>query len=229
MPHGSSSQLARSIIKAQEDERLRVARDLHDGPAQIMANVALRLDVCQKLIDRDPQRVQAELQQLRDLLRIGLQDARKLIAGLRPMALDDVGLVPTLQDLVREAGEENGYATSFHVHGPEQPLDAAVAIALFRVCQEALNNVAKHARAETVRVELAFAPGQVALTVCDDGVGFAADALPVLLQGTRFGLVGIRERASLLGGEFHIETAPGEGVTVTVTVPLTVTGGSADA
>lgn len=225
MPHGSSSQLARSIIKAQEDERLRVARELHDGPAQIMANVALRLDVCQKLIHREPQRVQAELQQLRDLLRIGLQDARKLIAGLRPMALDDVGLVPTLQDLVREAGADGGYATSFHVHGQEQPLDAAVAIALFRVCQEALHNIAKHARAETVRVELAFTTDEVTLSVSDDGVGFEADALPVLLQGTRFGLVGMRERASLLGGRFQLETAPGEGVTVVVTVPLTVPGG----
>lgn len=226
MPSGSSS-LHRSIIKAQEDERLRVARDIHDGPAQIMANVAMRLDVCQRLIDRDPKRVQAELQQLRDLLRIGLQDARKLIADLRPMALDEVGLVPTLQDLVCEAGAESGYATSFDVEGDERTLDPAVAIALFRICQEALSNVGKHAQASRVHVRLSFTADAVVLAVKDDGVGFATETLPMLLQGTRFGLVGMRERAGLLGGQFAIDASPGGGVTITVTVPLTEAGGVA--
>lgn len=227
MPHGSSSQLHRSIIKAQEEERLRVARDIHDGPAQIMANVIMRLDVCQRLIDRDPERVQAEMQQLRDLLRLGLQDARRLIADLRPMALDEVGLVPTLQDLICAAGTADGFTTDFEVHGDERALDTAVSIALFRICQEALRNIGKHAQATHVWVTLTFADDAVVLSVRDNGVGFEPAELPVLLQGTRFGLVGMRERVGLLAGQFHVDAAPGAGVTITVTVPLTDVGGVA--
>lgn len=227
MPHSSSS-LHRSIIRAQEDERLRVAREIHDGPAQIMANVVMRLDVCQRLIDKDPQRVRAELQQLRDLLRIGLQDARKLIADLRPMALDEVGLVPTLRDLVCAAGSAGGFATAFDVSGEPQPLDPAVAIGLFRICQEALTNISKHAQATKAEVTLSFSGKDAVLVIRDNGVGFARDELPVLLQGSRFGLVGMRERAALLGGTFELDGKPGAGVCVTVKVPITEAGGGAD-
>ncbi|MBX6350487.1 MAG: sensor histidine kinase [Clostridia bacterium] len=206
-----------SIIRAQEEERRRLARDIHDGPAQLLANVVFRIEVSQKLLTVDPERAYAEMEQLKTLVRQSLQDVRKIIFDLRPMALDDLGFLPALRGYLGTFGERSGLACDLVVQGRERRLPAPAEVALFRIAQEALNNVWKHADASRVRVSLRFAPDAVELAVSDDGVGF--DLEEALARGNGFGLVSMRERAGLVGGELAVETSPGRGTTVRASFP----------
>lgn len=147
-PRNSERNLA--IIRAQEEERRRVARELHDGPAQLLANVVLRIDVCQRLAEQDPARLREELQQLKDLLRLSLQEVRQVIFDLRPMALDDLGLVPALRSYLQGYQTRTALETDLAVYGTDRRLGPDLEIAIFRLVQEALTNVQKHARASRV-------------------------------------------------------------------------------
>lgn len=207
-------------IRAQEEERRRFAREIHDGPAQLLNSVVLRIDVCQRLLQTDPQRLVLELPQLKELVRLSLQDVRKLIFDLRPMALDDLGLVPALRILLKDQSTKTGIQAELVVDGSEARFDGSVEVALFRLVQEALTNVAKHSGAAkvTIRVDLTDAEG-VTLVVQDDGVGFD----PVAMRGQgaagRFGLVSMRERAELFGGTLTVVSARGAGTTLQIQVP----------
>jgi len=208
------------VIEAQEEERRRLARDIHDGPAQILANVVFRIDVSQKLLERDPRRAAAELEQLKGLVRQSLQDVRRIIFDLRPMALDDLGLAPALRSYVSGFGEKTGLSVQMEVRGQERRLPPAVELGCYRLVQEALNNVWKHAQAQRATVRLAFDPALVRAEVTDDGVGF--DPLALGEGGPRtghFGLVSLRERAALLGGRARVDSAPGRGTRVLVELP----------
>lgn len=216
-------QLAAGIIKAQEEERRRVAREIHDGPAQSLANLVFRLEVCEKLLaaERLPE-LRGELAELKGLIKGSLQEVRKIIFDLRPMALDDLGLVPALRRYLEGLEEREGLVVNLAVFGQEVRLASAVEVGLFRIIQEALHNVSKHARAASARVILTYGQEQLLLSVRDDGRGFD---LREVERGGRagghFGLISMRERAELLGGRFEVKSAPGQGTRITVAVPIT--------
>lgn len=214
-------QLGLSVIRAQEEERRRVAREIHDGPAQLLANVVLRIDVCQKLFGVDPVRLRTELDQLKEIVRLSLQDVRKIIFDLRPMALDDLGLVPALRAFLQDYQQRTAIETDFAFFGQDRRFDSTFEVAVFRLVQEALTNVAKHARATQVWVKVDVThKTELRMTIKDNGVGFDPAAIQGETAGKKFGLMGMKERAGLLGGSMEIQSAPGQGTRLAFTFPL---------
>jgi two-component system sensor histidine kinase DegS len=211
--------LGMRVIKAQEEERRRVARDIHDGPAQTLANVVLRAEICEKLLDSDLDAVRQELRQLKDVVRHSLKDIRQVIYDLRPMTLDDLGLIPTLRRYINEIKERPGTMIEFSVVGKETRLPNHVEVGVFRVVQEALNNIVKHADASAIWVRIEFAPEAINLLVKDNGAGFDPREA-ITRQGDHFGLLSMRERVELLQGTWKLDSNPGQGTKIWVQVPL---------
>ncbi|SCM82091.1 Signal transduction histidine-protein kinase/phosphatase DegS [uncultured Sporomusa sp.] len=205
------------IIKAQEEERRRVSREIHDGPAQAMANIVFRAEVCERLMESDVARAKLELGDLREQVRIALKETRKIIFDLRPMTLDDLGLVPTIRKVLETIKERSAVFSEVKVLGNEKRLEPHIEIGLFRIIQEALSNVEKHAKASNIWVRIDFRPSVVSAVVEDDGKGF--DTVESV-GNESFGLMGMRERINLLRGELTIKSEVGKGTRVFVTVPL---------
>ena len=209
---------SRQVFQIIEEERVRIARDMHDGPAQALANIVLAAEVLERLVERDPELMSAELAELKSGARAALDDMRRLIFDLRPMTLDDLGLVPTVRKLVREFSDRTGVQARFHVAGDERRLPHALEAVLFRIVQEALTNVRKHARATHVEVVVTQQSGRVAALVRDDGEGFDVAATQALQGRTRnLGLLSMRERAELEHGYLEIRSEIGRGTEVRVT------------
>lgn len=207
------------IIQAQEEERKRVAREIHDGPAQSMANVVLRSEIVEKMLKNERiLEAQMELHELKEMVRMSLADVRRIIFDLRPMALDDLGLVPTLQKYIRTCEERIASSIDLVIFGAEPPLRSSVKAAIFRMVQECLNNIEKHAQAKAVQVKLEFLQESLSLVVKDDGVGF--DLEKRMANGNSFGLLGMKERVQLLEGTVDLQSAPGEGTRVIFQIPL---------
>lgn len=210
------------IIKAQEEERQRVARDIHDGPAQSMSNIVLKAEICERLVDSEPVKAKDELKLLKSVVRDTLQDVRKIIYNLRPMSLDDLGLIPTLQRYIMTYQEESKVAVSFKTRGDYDHLKPIISLTIFRLVQEAINNIRKHAHAQKVIINLEFLDKDLKLHIIDDGKGFDMNALKVSSEDTSggFGLFSMRERVELLNGKFEIDSAVGKGTRLNITVPL---------
>jgi two-component system sensor histidine kinase DegS len=203
------------VIQAQEDVRQRVAQRLHDGPAQSLANVVLTAEICEKLVQSDPQRAQGELGNLKGLVNTTLQDTRKFIFELRPMTLDDLGLVPTLRRYVTDVGAKYQVQVNLVAPQGDQRLPKAVEVPIFRVAQEALANAIQHGRATQVRVTVAQPPEGVVLVVEDNGSGFDVEqALAKAAAHETVGIASMQERAEMLGGWLRIESARGHGTRV---------------
>ena len=205
------------VIKAQEEERRRVARDIHDGPAQALANVVFRVEVCERLMDSDLVRAKAELHDLRGQVREVLKETRKLIFGLRPMTLDDLGLVPTIKRLLESMQERTGIIGELRVSGHARRLDSHIEVGIFRVVQEALANIEKHANAKLALVRIEFHQQTISMFIQDDGQGF-----DVLLASDieHFGLTGMKERIGLIGGDIQINSSLGRGTKIYVNVGI---------
>ncbi|HZG80366.1 MAG TPA: histidine kinase [Brevibacillus sp.] len=209
------------VIQAQEEERKRVAREIHDGPAQSMANVVLRSEIVEKMLKNERVlEAQMELHELKEMVRMSLADVRRIIFDLRPMALDDLGLVPTLQKYIRTCEERMETSIDLVVFGVEPTLRSSVKAAIFRLVQECLNNVEKHAKAKSVQVKLEFVQDSLSLVVKDDGVGFDLDER--MGTGGSFGLLGMKERTQLLEGQIEVQSAPGDGTKVLFQIPLKI-------
>jgi len=212
---------SRQVFQIIEEERMRIARDMHDGPAQSLANLVLQAEILERLIARDPQMVVTELADFKNGVRTVLDDTRRLIFDLRPMTLDDLGLVPTLRKFVKEFGERGGVNAHLRVVGEETRLPGGLEPTLFRIIQEALNNARKHAQATTVEVIITFQPAQVSAVVRDDGVGMDVADVEAHLDGSRnLGLISMRERAELEKGRIDIRSQVGKGTEVRVTFDL---------
>jgi two-component system, NarL family, sensor histidine kinase DegS len=207
------------VIRAQEEERRRLSREIHDGPAQLLNSVVLRIDVCQRLFETDLTRLRDELQQLKELVRLSLQDVRKIIFDLRPMALDDLGLIPALRAFLKDFQSKHGMEVDLAVFGSDERYDPVFEVALFRLVQEALNNTQKHAGTTRAWVRVERLGRELRLTVKDNGAGFELEKVREL-SGGKFGLVGMQERTELLGGTMEVHTAPGQGTRLQFTFPL---------
>jgi two-component system sensor histidine kinase DegS len=200
---------------------MRIARDMHDGPAQSMANLVLQAEIIERLIARDPKMVVSELADFKNGVRSVLDDTRRLIFDLRPMTLDDLGLVPTLRKFVGEFGERNSINAHLRVVGEEIRMGGGLEQTLFRIVQEALNNARKHAKASNVEVVITFLPKQVGAVIRDDGVGMDVEATEASVDRTRhFGLLTMRERADGDKGKLEIRSQLGKGTEVRATFDL---------
>ena len=206
---------AARTIELQELERRRVAADIHDGISQRLVSLWYHLSAADEANPDHPEVVAVELAATKELATAALEEARRAIIGLRPAVLDDLGLGPGLESL---AAGLPGPAADVSVEPCRLP--PHVETALFRIAQEALQNVAKHAGADRVRVELRPVANEVRLVVADDGCGFDPDAVRDANRPHAYGLTGIQERAALVGGRVRVSSRPGEGTTVTVTVPV---------
>jgi two-component system sensor histidine kinase DegS len=207
-------QLARVTV-AQEEERQRIARDLHDGVGPALASMNLRLRTLGKLLDRDPSLAAAQIEELADLAQANVRDIRRLIYDLRPAALDELGLVPALRDYLDRCQREHGLIIEFNADDGNR-LPAPVETALFRIVQEAVNNVVRHARARHVRVTLNRSPHCTVLRVADDGQGFDPEDR---LSAEHLGLWSINERVRQFGGSFDLHSTPGQGTVLDLQVP----------
>lgn len=211
--------LGLKIIQAQEEERKRVAREIHDGPAQTMANVVLRADIVERMLKNEQlEQAIVELQSLKEMIRISLADVRRIIFDLRPMALDDLGLVPTLQKYIQTYQERTGLDAEMVVFGKENNLGSSFKVAVFRLVQECLNNVYKHAKAKRVQVKIEFQEEHVFLVVKDDGIGFRMEETS--RRGNSFGIMGMKERMEQLQGRMELTSAPLKGTKVFFQIPL---------
>ena len=210
------------IIKAQEEERQRVARDIHDGPAQLMSNIVLKAEICDRLVDTDPIKAKEELKNLKSVVRETLQDVRKIIYNLRPMSLDDLGLIPTLQRYIFTFQQESKISVNFKTTGVYEDIKPEISLSIFRIVQEIINNVKKHAEASNVSINLEFLEKELRLNVEDDGKGFNTEELKTRKDyiNSGFGLYSMRERVELLNGKFEVNSAIGKGTRIDITVPL---------
>lgn len=210
--------LAIQVIQAQEEERKRVARDIHDGPAQSMAHVVVRSEIAERMLTQGRyEEVKKELAELKETVRQTLGEVRKIIFDLRPMALDDLGLLPTLRKYLEGFEQRSEIRAELIHHGEERRLSATIEVVIFRLVQEALNNAAKHAQAKNVQVKLEFGLNQIKGVVKDDGTGFE------YLEQTeqpQFGIMGMKERMKLLEGNLDIDSAKGKGTRIVFTIPI---------
>ena len=210
--------LLRRLLEIQEQERQLVSYDIHDGVCQYLAGAMMQLQAFQHA-HPECERAEAWQEGLR-LLRSAVQESRRLIGGLRPPALDELGIVAAVESLIAEAREAVPEVELVATLPPHR-LPPTLETGIFRIVQESLTNVRKHAGARKVRVDLAGTPTAVTIRVSDDGRGFDPAAVP----DDRFGLEGIRQRCRLLGGEPRIASTPGGGTVVEVTLPVAVAAG----
>lgn len=211
--------LARQVVRFQEDERAHLARELHDGATQTMVSAKLLVESAVDQLEREQRAVPPALGRALAGLKESLNEVRRISHRLRPAMLDELGLPAALELLGREAGDAGRTHVDVHVIGEPWGLPEEVKTALFRVSQEALANVAKHAGARQVRIELTFAPEGIALHIADDGRGFDADL--VQLDPRRgIGLRNMRERLASIGGRFDVRATPGVGTTLDASVPM---------
>ena len=212
-------QLVRQLLSAQEDERRRVAYEIHDGPAQKLVGAAMFLDAfSSEREQREDAVVEQNLALGAKYLKEALGETRQIMSDLRPALLDDLGLVPALRSSFKELSTHGEVRVEVVADLEEIETEPSREIVLFRVAQEAVGNAVKHSGSERVRVELRLNNGQVELSVRDWGRGFDRDT--VNSDGGHLGLVGMRERVSLVGGTFSIESAADRGTTVIASIPL---------
>lgn len=212
-----------AVTRGQEAERARLARELHDGSVQELIALAQRTEMVQRLLERgETERAQMLLEELRRAERDTVEELRRLVGALRPIYLEDLGLIPALETLVQQVAKRTTARLRLEAaSGVHQCRFAPeVELAAYRIAQEALNNAILHSHADNIVVSVECDLEGLTLSLTDDGVGFTLPSRPdSLTQAGRFGLVGMRERAILLGGTFRIRTAPGEGTETTVHLP----------
>ena len=209
------------IIEAQESERQRLARQMHDGPAQRLTNLILQAEICERLFESDPNQARLELSNLKKAVTSTFQRTRDFIVTLRPMMLDDLGLLATLRRYVENFEKASSISATLNSTGQERRYPPYYEVTAFRVIQEALNNVQEHAHASHVRVGLDFRENQIAVVVEDDGSGFdVSNAFATARQRKMLGLVSMQERAEMLGGTLEIDSSIGRGTRIRLVLPI---------
>ncbi|RME51712.1 MAG: hypothetical protein D6796_00305, partial [Caldilineae bacterium] len=215
------AELLHQVVGAQEAERQRIARELHDATGQSLSAIGMGLRGVEAMLQTNPALAVRQVQELKSFSGRALGELRHIIADLRPSQLDDLGLVAALQWYIQQFEKRYAIPTRLVVQGDVIRLPSEYETVLFRITQEALTNVARHAQAHQATVELAFFPAQITLTITDDGAGFEPHkALWPDGHTTGWGLLGMQERASLVGGEWRVHSAPGEGTQIQVRIPL---------
>lgn len=206
------------IIEAQEEERKRLSREIHDGPAQLLANVLIRSDLAEKMHKEEgPEKSLDEIRSLKKMIRTTLSEVRRIIYDLRPMALDDLGLIPTLKKYLATVEDYHKSTTIEFVYlGKDSRLPSKYEVALFRLIQEAVHNALKHAQAGTIQVKIEIQREQVYVLVKDNGIGFDVNEKK---EGS-YGMIGMRERVGILDGTMTVHSKHGAGSIISIKIPL---------
>jgi signal transduction histidine kinase len=208
-----------AITAAQEDERRRMARELHDDTIQTLIALKQRIQLAQLAMRGVP--AAHSLDEIASLIEQSIEDLRRVTRALRPIYLDDLGLVTALEMLARETGQATNISIEFRRQGTERRMDSSAELALYRMAQEALNNLARHAQAEHASLCITFTPQAVTMQVIDDGKGFEVPkSLAEFAPNGHFGLLGLHERAELIGATLEIQSSPGQGTCVRVNLPV---------
>ena len=211
-----------SVQRAQEEERERISRELHDDICQRLSGMKFRVEVLADEAEPAQKRMVRGLRDINQELDHAITEVQRISSNLRPSVLDDFGLVTALRMLIKDFEKVHSIPTSFReTHAVPGPVDPNIEIALYRIAQEALSNTAKHARAQSVTLDLDRRESAIQLTIADDGTGFGEkDTARARDEGHGMGLMSMRERSELLGGTFHVETGADRGTTITVILPL---------
>jgi two-component system sensor histidine kinase DegS len=206
------------IIEAQEEERKRLSREIHDGPAQMMANVLLRSDLIERTYrEKGSDAAFREISSLKEMVRGALTEVRRIIYDLRPMALDDLGLVPTLKKYLETIEDYNqGIQIEFQSNGMEVRLPANYETSIFRLVQEATSNAIRHGKATKIEVKVDWLKDRATIVVKDNGSGFDQS----IVKNQSFGLIGMKERIDLIEGDFFINSSPGNGAVLMFQIPF---------
>ncbi|MGR6898146.1 sensor histidine kinase [Rummeliibacillus sp. BSL5] len=206
------------IIEATEEERKRISREIHDGPAQMLANVLLRTDIINRTYqERGIEKALLEIVELKGLVRDALHEVRRIIYDLRPMALDDLGIVPTLKKYLSSVEEyHQGTKVYFQSIGEQTRLDSKYEVAIFRLVQECVNNAIQHGKSHQVWVKLESCKDFINISIKDDGIGFN----PQTTKQNSFGLIGMKERVDLLGGEMNLNSVEKQGTHIMFKIPI---------
>jgi two-component system sensor histidine kinase DegS len=208
-----------SIIEAQEQERLRLSRQMHDGPAQSLTNLVLQAEICERLFDRDPESARTELAELKKSVVDAFKMVKVFIFDLRPMMLDDLGLVPTMKRYVEGLSDEGFKGLTLQVSGKEKRLAAHKEVTIFRVIQALIHISREQSQAGTIAIQLGMEEDRVDVSLEDNGTGFEIDESLSTQDAKRLNLPTLRERIEMLGGEIHFFSAPGEGLRVNFSIP----------
>ena len=213
-------QYVAAITKSQEEERRRIARDLHDDTIQSLIAIGQRVELARDRVSESPEDAVGQLRDLRKMVTRTIDSVRQFSKDLRPTALEDLGLVPALQYLVNNLSQKHEVDVSLDIEGSPEGLAPDLEVTVYRIVQEALINTHKHARASLVSVRAQFLPQLVVITVRDNGVGFSVpgEVADLASQGN-YGLLGVRERAQLFGGQVIINSQPGAGTEVQAILP----------
>ncbi len=208
------------IIEAQEHERLHLARRMHDEPAQALTNLILQAEICERLFETNPTQARIELGNLKNAVNATFQKTREFIFDLRPMMLDDLGLVPTLKRYVQDFEEKSGLSANLTIVGRERRLPAHTEVTIFRIVQGLLKNISQHANATHVQVNVNLEGGNIGVSVEDNGSGFDVDdAMASARQRKTLGIAAMQEQVGMLGGQIHFESAIGRGTKVKLEIP----------
>lgn len=211
---------AREVTRAQEAERQRIAQELHDVSVQSAIMICRRLDAAAEAVEEGtPEDITRTIADARHTAETMADELRRFSRDLRPLILDDLGLVPALKRLLLELEDRSSLDVRFNASGPVRRLDPAIELAMFRIGQEALRNIETHAKAAHASMDIKFDDANVTLTISDDGSGFVVPRLATLISGGRLGLLGMQERARLVGGVCEIRSNPTSGTDVIVVVP----------
>lgn len=210
------------ILEAQENERKRIARDIHDGPAQHMANIVMNVDICKKIIQKNLGEGLKELGDLKENVKIALKEVRNIIYDLRPMSLDDLGLNQTIQETVKNITEDTGIDIHLFLKPMKDEVESIIQVAVYRIIQEVFNNIKKHSAAKNVELKLDFGTQYLMLIISDDGRGFDVEETlkRVKTKASSYGLIGIFDRVNQLQGEINITSSLGKGTSYKVKLPI---------
>ena len=211
------------IVEAQENEKKRISRDIHDGPAQYLANIIYKTEYLSKIIEDSPTKARKEIAEIQEDIRTTLKDIRKIIYDLMPMSLDDLGLFPTLKRLVADFEDSAGIDVDVYLNASEEINDNIINLMLFRIVQESFNNISKHAKAKYVKLKVLIDHSMITCDIEDDGIGF--DFQKVLESRKGFGLYNLKERVDLLNGELLIDSLENRGTKISIKIPNNKIGG----
>lgn len=213
-----------SILEAQEVERQRIARDLHDSTVQNLTSLVHKSELCIKLIDIDIIRAKLELNSMSNTLKMVINDMRGIIYNLKPMTLDDLGLTITVQRYANKLMNINNIEIKVTSNEEVKEILSVIKLTVFRIIQEACNNIIKHAKAKLIEIDISYEENRLNVTVNDDGVGFTIEHEKdkICEQSSSFGLSIMQERISLLSGSINIKSEKGKGTIVNISVPLSI-------
>lgn len=212
--------LSRQILSAQEDERKKISRELHDVIAQTLTGINVRLSTLKKEAALNTKGLERNIARTQRMVEKSVNIVHQFARELRPAVLDDLGLIPALHSFMKHFTTRTGVRTRLTAFAGVEQLDPARRTILYRVAQEALNNVARHAQASRAEVKIQKSDGTICMKIKDDGKGFQAERLSHSKKNKRLGLLGMRERVEMVNGRFTVESTPGNGTTIHARVPL---------